>query len=261
MYDGYRDDNPCSVTKLKIKPSQTVEKTPFSDAQLQKIFALPLFKPPHKIPLGAPGESGFWVPLISLLSGLRIEEICQLHVADVKRFGVYDYFDVTTLVTQEDDDQEKEKDHQKNVKTKNYKREVPVHPMLIQLGFLDYVGEKRVGKQVRLYPELKPYRDRYSKNLSRWWGRYQDRHISKSEHVTFHSFRHGFTTILRNAEIQDSLLKGLLGHAGGDVTAKYGLPHILKVRARAIRKVRYPAIDFTAIKRPTSSDVFVVFGG
>lgn len=40
----------------------------------------------------------FWVPLIGLFSGMRLGEIIQLRVADVKTLAGISYFDVTTLV-------------------------------------------------------------------------------------------------------------------------------------------------------------------
>lgn len=77
----------------------------------------------------------YWVPVIAMYSGLRLDEICQLYVSDIQRiddvwcFSVNDEFD-------------------KKVKVEASKRIVPVHPKLIESGFLQYV------ESMKGYPRL-----------------------------------------------------------------------------------------------------------
>jgi integrase len=223
---------------------------PFGDDQLKAIFSLPLFKPPHKIPRAAHGEVGFWLPLISLLSGMRIEEISQLNAADVKRKNDIDYFDVTTLITS-DDDRDDDEVYVKSLKTASARREIPIHPQLVALGFLDYVAEQRqIKSRGRLFPALQAYKGRYSKEISKWWGRYQDKCVTDSKHFTFHSFRHNFVSALRNANVADEAIKGLVGHAGSNVTSQYGLPQTLTTRRSMVDRVVFPSVDFTCVRRP-----------
>ena len=56
----------------------------------------------------------------------------------------------------------------------NARREVPLHPDLITLGFLTYVNEMRRAGHRRLFPKLEPYRGRYAKNIGRWLNRLLD---------------------------------------------------------------------------------------
>jgi integrase len=250
MRDGVVEHNAAAGTKLKVSEADKIVRLPFEAHHLQAMFGLPLFIGANRLPEGAKGESGFWVPVIALLSGMRIEEICQLHVADVKTKDGINYFDVTTIFTKEDDGAEEK--HAKSLKTSGSRREVPIHPMLTQMGLMDYVAEQRERPAaVRLFPLLEPYRGRYSKNLSRWWARQQDQCVTKSAHFCFHSFRHNFVSALKNAGIEKSVIQGLVGHAAGDVTDRYGLPHILSTRAAAVMKVAYPTVNFTMVRRPS----------
>ena len=82
--------------------------------------------------LKADKPSRFWLPIISLLTGMRPKEICQMHVADLKVSddGVL-YFHV---IADKDD---------KTVKTPTSRRKIPVHPELVRMGFVDYVESVR----------------------------------------------------------------------------------------------------------------------
>jgi integrase len=137
---------------------------------------------------------------------------------------------------------------QKSLKTDAARRCIPVHPALIQIGFLDFVARRRKEKGARLFNKLVVYRDRCTKNWSRWWARYQDGHVSKMPEKVFHSLRHGFTDATRDARIAEDIRKALLGHAGGDVTSKYGRGYIANVLASEIAKISYSAIDTEAIQ-------------
>ena len=61
----------------------------------------------------------FWVPLIGLYTGMRLEEICQGYVSDIKEIDGVWCFDVN------DDKPDK------SVKTED-RRLVPIHPFLVK---------------------------------------------------------------------------------------------------------------------------------
>ncbi|AXB77213.1 hypothetical protein TQ38_012525 [Novosphingobium sp. P6W] len=67
------------------------KRHPFSDEQLRHIFTAPLYRGCKNDGNGytTPGDvrpkgTRFWIPLIGLYSGLRLNEICQLDIADVR---------------------------------------------------------------------------------------------------------------------------------------------------------------------------------
>ena len=66
------------------------KRHPFSDEQLRQMFTAPLYRGCKNDGNGytTPGDARpkgtrFWIPLIGLYSGLRLNEICQLDTSDV----------------------------------------------------------------------------------------------------------------------------------------------------------------------------------
>lgn len=102
---------------------------PFTIEELNKLFA--------SLPDDAPMR---WLPRIALFSGLRVGEISQLRVEDVKRKGKVWFFNV-------------EEPEGGRLKTEAATRRVPVHSQLIKAGLLDYVKALRPGL---LFPTLTP---------------------------------------------------------------------------------------------------------
>lgn len=93
-----------------------------------------------------PRRGRFWVPLIALFSGMRMNEICQLHAADIHRLDGVDCFFVTEGPS--------DSDNGKRLKTAASERLIPIHPALIEMGFMTFVTERRATGAVRLFSEL-----------------------------------------------------------------------------------------------------------
>ena len=77
--------------ELQIKDSrQAIDlREPFSNDDLRSIFAHPKFtKGKFKYP------AYFWIPLIGLYTGMRLEEIAQLHCAEVYKSHGQWIFDI-----------------------------------------------------------------------------------------------------------------------------------------------------------------------
>lgn len=74
--------NPATGIKATDKRRAREKRLPFDLAALQAIFSSPVYID-HARPLGGGGEAAYWLPLIALFSGARIEEIAQLHPDDV----------------------------------------------------------------------------------------------------------------------------------------------------------------------------------
>lgn len=88
----------------------------------------------------------YWLPVLALFSGARLNELCQLHpTKDIRQdenTGVW-FFEVT-----EGDDGEVAQ----FAKSEAAKREVPLHQKLIDLGFIDYVLSRRSENAPILFP-------------------------------------------------------------------------------------------------------------
>jgi len=168
-------------------------------------------------PLGGGGEASFWFPLIGLLSGMRLEEIAGLRVRDLRHneeTGRW-LFDV--------------RQHEgRSLKTASSVRLVPVHSELVRIGLVQYresLGSSGQGDEAPLWPGVKSGKGRpMSAAWSKWFGRYlrADGGVPDRRKV-FHSFRHTFKRMARDAGLSEEMHDALTGHAGGGVGRSYGV--------------------------------------
>lgn len=133
----------------------------------------------------------FWLPLLAVYTGARLNELGQLERSDVV-WGEIPYLNITTDTT-EDNDEDAPPRRAKTLKTENSKRRVPLHPRLLELGFRSYCQSSNA---FHLFPDL-PHenlrRDETpTQDFSRDFGRYL-RKLGLRRGVKFHSFRHLFT--------------------------------------------------------------------
>ena len=129
----------------------------FSDDQLNVIFNSRVYTNQLR------GSSLFWVPLIAVWNGMHSNEICQLDVADIKLVDGIWGFDITHISATGVDD--------KSVKTGSSIRVVPIHPKLIEFGFLDFHGSQE--SQIKLFGDITRGSDGYySTNFSKTSNRY-----------------------------------------------------------------------------------------
>ncbi len=108
----------------------------------------------------------FWLPHVGLFSGARINELCQLNpqldIREDKKSGFW-FFDIT-------EDSAGHEDIEKSVKTKSSKRSVPIHPQLVELGFLQYVTHlKKQGRKL-LFPGFPVSVGRAAPKAGEWFG-------------------------------------------------------------------------------------------
>jgi integrase len=145
----YTLENPATNLLLAEKEKKKDKRKPFDTEQLKAIFAAPLYtgcvndeRGYDKVGKNRPRGARFWVPLIALYTGMRLNEICQLEIADVIE---QDNVDVI-LIREESDDEGAEK----QVKTEAGIRYIPVHPELKKMGLLEYVANmKKAGHTAR----------------------------------------------------------------------------------------------------------------
>lgn len=167
----------------------------------------------------------FWVPLLGLYTGARLEELCQLHVEDIRQEDGVWHLDINNK-------------GDKHVKTPVSIRKVPIHPGLLrELGFLAFVEAKKEQGEGRLFPELGTVSrtgkvsDRASKWFSRYLGRVGVKPDDSGEKVCFHSFRGTFTNYCKQKSMDDKKTKEVVGHSHGeDVTeAHYNAPYGIRI--------------------------------
>lgn len=89
----------------------------------------------------------FWINLILGYTGARRAEIAGLLVSDVLEEDGIPYVYIR-------------ENHLRGLKRTHCKRRIPLHPHLLELGFLDFVANRKAGKQAILFPEAIPARSR-----------------------------------------------------------------------------------------------------
>jgi integrase len=232
--EEFLDRNPAKGLTLKDKRSKKSLRNNFTIEQLQTIFSAPHFR---EYASGYSDKSKknarFWVVLIALYSGMRLEEICQLNVSDVISVEGVDVFSLSA---------------DKNLKTEHSIRDVPVHKMLKTIGFMQYIEKRRKAGDTQLFPELKvtPLGN-YSYSITKWFGRFLDGLSITDKKLNFHSFRHTFKDELERQSVPDAIAKRLGGwtNKGDSVFDNYGGDKFYKKMEREINKVKYDGIDLS----------------
>jgi integrase len=171
----------------------------------------------------------YWIPVIAMFSGLRLDEICQLYVDDIQQVDGIWCFNVND-----------EKD--KKLKNDASKRIVPIHPELIRLGFMKYVEALRESGCPRLWMNLSWRKaDGYGNAIGNWYRRFNREHITQDEGKVFHSFRHTFTDTLKQAGVTETIIAELVGHSnsGSMTMGRYGKRYQPKVLLEALMKLDY----------------------
>lgn len=218
MNEGLRKDNPASSMKIKQKRRADEERKAYDIEDIQKLSkALPRDKnKPERL----------WVPLICMLSGMRLEEACQLYKEDIVRVGDVWCFDVNDS-----------KD--KKLKNQSSKRIIPIHPYLLSQGLLDHVSE--CSEDGRLWDNLKWCKvSGYSNSVGKWYQRFNRDHVTQDKLKTFHSLRHAFADCLKQQGIQKELISELMGHSQDSITmSRYGKRYKPEVLLEVVMKVDY----------------------
>ena len=206
------------------------EREPFTLAQLTRIFSgeESLFTVTKAIG-GGGYHARIWMPLLSLYSGARLDEIGSLTLSDLFNEPV-PYMRI------------------RRGKNQSSVREVPFHPKLIELGFLDYVDAIRKASHESLWPFLRTESDTAnpSETQGKWFNRYIHEKLGMPSTVVFHSFRHNFKDMCRDALIPRDIHQALTGHAKQTVGDTYGKGFSLEVKLEQMKKIE---LDLT-LARP-----------
>lgn len=188
------------VKKDKVSES---ERKPFSQDQARLIYTELTENPSGLVRK----DSHKWGMLLGMFTGARLNEICQLDIADVQQDGDIWFLNITD-----------EGDDTKRVKSKAGRRKVPLHSELIRLGFLGFVDSRKNSR--RLFPDYSySANGGYGRNLGRWSNEsFLPKLSIKQPGLVFHSFRHTVVTRLSQADVPEPVVQCIVGHARSGVT-------------------------------------------
>ena len=209
-----------AASGLTVKaPSSEKARRSFDLPALKSIFNNPVYTAGHR-PKGGGGDASYWLPLLALFTGARLEELCQLHPDDVMQVAYHDEGgEASTWVIRITDE-----GRGQGLKNAGSRRRIPLHPELERLGFIDYAQQAKAERRNRIFHKLVPSIDgKEGGNFTKWFGRYLRETCEVADRrMVFHSFRHLFKEVLREAEIPKEINDALTGHESGDVGDKYG---------------------------------------
>ena len=194
----------------------------FKEAEARKIIATSLDYKPNKNEHPTRTAAKRWIPILLAFSGARVTELTQLRKKDVfEEDGIH-----AIRISPEAG----------TVKTGIY-REIPLHPQIIELGFLSFVEscpdgplfyQKAAGQAVSLQRAQIT-----GAKISKWL---KDMKVIPDGLQPNHAWRHRFKTIGREAGIQDRVLDAIAGHAPRTQGDNYGDVN-LRTRHRAIKRL------------------------
>ena len=155
-----------------------------------------------------PGSDEWWLIRLGILTGGRLEELCQLCRDNVRMIGAIPIIEISKGSFIENGTKVRRK-----LKNEMSERLIPIHPWLLENGFLSFA---QAGKGSRVFASLKQSGTgrRYGHNITKAFHRLlrEDLKINDAR-VRFHSFRHGFITALHNASVPQAQVNALAGHA------------------------------------------------
>lgn len=248
LREGYVNENPC-VGLFYDADKRKNSRPPFSADQLNTILQSPLFvgfagpKEEHKVGKCLADDWRYWLPLICLFTGARIGEVAQLRLSDVKYEDGEWYFLIVN-------------DEGAGLSTKNKQSRIaPMHSMLRQIGFLEFVGRRKRDSDPQndspLFPDLNRNERGQAGLPSRFWRDYLKRIGVKSGSDGFgsHSFRHGLADQLRKAGCFDNEVAVAIGHTQTSVTSGYGRTRqgSAKKLNQMIESAKFAGVDFGSL--------------
>ncbi|MBR9827177.1 MAG: site-specific integrase [Oceanospirillales bacterium] len=225
----YSGANPVDGLSIRQKRKSNEARLPFDQSDLSKIFNHKIFTDEGK---RFRNTYKFWVPLLALFSGARINEICQLYIDDISLNT-----EIPSIrITDAREDQ--------SLKNSYSQREIPIHSELLRIGIEGYVEYLQQSGQQRLFPDITLSRDGYGSAPSKAFNR-MIRSLGISDKKVFHSFRHTFSDSLKNKEVQEAIVSDILGHHHSSMTfGNYGSSSKLSTMKSALEQL--PFTDITA---------------
>lgn len=236
---------------IRVEGASRISRTrrSFRSDELARLFAADLFLRPDLLLVRRTAVSDvtlYWLFVLGATSGGRIEEVGQARISDVKIDSGIIYIDIDDV----SDPSTTPFEYAKSLKNESSRRIVPVHDLALSLGFAFYVECLRRQGQTMLFPDLAPNRfGKVTQEASRRANRLINRTVGDDPRLVFHSLRHRFKDVGREAGVQERVLDQLCGHAPSSVGARYGEGASLVPLKAALDQLRFDMIDWAAMQR------------
>jgi integrase len=186
--------NPAGGVRVEDNRPEEDKRAPFDLYDLELMFV----RSPHYFKDRFRKAHQFWLPLLGLYTGARLEELCQLKASDIKKVDGIWVVDINEF------------DEKKSVKT-GERRKVTLHPFLLELGFHRFAESR--PEEGQLF-DLNYVNNRWSHAYSQQFKKFKDRAgiDSRPNYKVFHSFRKTVATHLKDQMVDEVITAELLGH-------------------------------------------------
>ena len=253
--------------KLYIRVTKPKIRMPWTEERISKLLSCPIYS-------GCASEhrrwqrgkliirdADYWVPLIVLTIGSRIEEILLLKRSDVRyRDGIY----LLAIASGAEN----------CGKTEDAKRLVPIPKMLIDLGFIEWFQSLQQDHGVLLFPEAA--RRSHSGEVSTAYGKHLRRifnHIGIGDFdEDFYALRKTFSSALKREDVEEGQRQAIAGHKHGSIINVHYTAHHLsdlkdavdkadfKLQIGKKRQYGFPVIISCDLAQGASLDVEITLG-
>lgn len=229
--EGYCERNPFDGLRVKQRGKVSEERSVFAEADLRRLFSKEVYA---SVSSSKPNQ--YWLPLLGLYTGARLNELCQLYLDDVVTINGVDCLHIRASRPDQ------------KLKTASSERLVPIHSKLKALGFIEFIQKQRAAGHQRVFPELTCHKKHgYGAAPSKWFTRVREQlgFRDGEGQKDFHSFRHTIADHLKQKGISEALVGGLLGHQTGGITfSRYGKDFRPEVLAPVVEAVDFDAIGW-----------------
>ena len=211
--------NPATGITMAVKRRAGQRKLPYSDSEVARILALAARE-------ASPARR--WLPWLAALSGARIGEVAQLWG---NRITTEDGIAVMVIRPAEDGG---------SLKNEASERTVPIHPAILEAGFLEFVRQRGSGPLFYRRSSGDPSRKHASKGVTNRLAEWiREQGFTDPRKAPNHALRHWFITKGQSLGILDSVIEAIVGHEDGSDYRHGHTPTL----AEAVAKVPVPQLD------------------
>ncbi|WIF69474.1 site-specific integrase [Metapseudomonas otitidis] len=216
--EGYCERNPFDGLRVKQRGKVSEERSVFTEEELRRLFSTEVYAS-----AGTKKPNQYWLPLLGLYTGARLNELCQLYLDDVVTINGVDCLHIRASRPDQ------------KLKTASSERLVPIHSKLKTLGFIEFIQKQRAAGYQRVFPELTCHKKHgYAAAPSKWFARIRAQMAFEGK-KDFHSFRHTVADHLKQKGVSEALVGGILGHQTGGITfGRYGKDYRPEVLAPVV---------------------------
>lgn len=212
--NGSLPSNPASGIRVRVTEKARNREKGYTEVEAKRILTYALRYEPRRSEKYGVRETSYvsaakrWIPWLCAFTGARVAEIAQLRKGDIREDNGVHFLRITPEAG--------------SVKSRQF-RDVPIHPQLIEIGFLDFVDTAPDGplffdpaskRRSAEHPAVQ-----LSKALSRW---IRDTGVGAEGVHPNHGWRHRFKTVARELGADPRVVDAIQGHAPRTAGESYG---------------------------------------